>query len=400
MSRRLPTQPSLRSSKTPKDKPLRFNVRHLDTEIKQRQRAKVLARAKQRRKQRTISLTVLVIASFIFVNLSNGSIQRLTQRTNMAIQQSITQTQTALFETRQRIVDFPKLMRVKRFAQVGKISLPKEALPVPQTLATVPLVRPQAPLASGPKNTVQAALPVQESVQESVQGISAQPVQEALEPVSLFNITTRPVKIALQIGHLDVAKHPDELANLRQNTGGLARGVAEIDINKTVAAIVKKQLEYYGLKVELLPATVPPNYQADVFVSIHADSSTDKKRRGYKSAFALPERNTSDKLLKSLIDASFFNASGLPDDHINVSSNMTEYYAFNKSKFLHTIAKETPAVIIEMGYLSHEQDIIFLKDTKRPATALTEGILKFLNETGAISHLPYQPNYSLQTANQ
>lgn len=382
MSRRLPTQPSLRSSKTAKDKPLRFSVRHLDTEIKQRQRAKVAARAKQRRKKRTISLTALVIASFIFVNLSNGSIQRLTQKTNTAIQQSIVKTQTALFETRQRIVDFPKVLRVKRFAQVEQISLPKEGLPVPQVLATVPLVRPQAPLATSQATN------------------QTTPIQEFPEPVSIFNITTRPVKVALQIGHLNVSEHPDELANLRQNTGGLARGVAEIDVNKTVAYIVKKQLEYYGLSVELLPATVPPNYTADVFVSIHADSSTDERRRGYKSAFALPERNTSDKLLKSLIDESFFNASGLPDDHINVSSNMTEYYAFNRSKFTHSIASETPALIIEMGYLSHKKDIVFLKDTKRPATALTEGILKFLNTTGAISHLPYQPNYALQTASQ
>jgi len=319
---------------------------------------------------------ILGIASIVFISLATGTIQNLTQSTTTAIGKSIAQTQTILFETRQRIVDFPKVLRVKRFAEVEQISLPKENLQAPRILATVPVVRPQAPLAS----------------------VAATP--ERNESTSYFNITTRPVKIALQIGHLDVSKHPDELANLRQNTGGLARGVAEIDVNTTVANIVKKQLEYYGLQVELLPATVPPNYQADVFVSIHADSSTDESRRGYKSANALPERNSSDKLLKSLVDESFFNASGLPDDHMNVSSNMTEYYAFNRSKFAHTVAKDTPALIIEMGYLSHEEDIIFLKDTKRPATALTEGILKFLNATDAISHLPYQPNYALQTANR
>jgi len=384
MSRRLPSQSSLRSKITAKDKPLRFNVRHLDTEIKQRQRAKVAARSQQRRKQRTISLTVLVIASVIFINLSNGNLQRLsqqiTQGTTSAIQLSINSVQTTLFETRQRIVDFPKLLRVKRFAQVEQISLPKTEA---ATIATVPTARPEELLNSQVSNQ---AIAQTEAVQST--------------PTSVFDITTQPITVALQIGHLDVAKHPLELANLRQNTGGLARGVAEIDVNKKVAKVVKKQLEYYGINVELLPATVPPNYKADVFVSIHADSSDDIKRRGYKSAFSLPERNTSDKLLKSLVDESFFNASGLPDDHENVSSNMFEYYAFNRVKFTHSIAKATPALIIEMGYLSHEKDIVFLQDTKRPATALTEGILKFLSATGAITHMPYQPNYALQTASR
>ena len=383
MSRRLPTQPSLRASTTAKDKPLRFNVRHLDTEIKQRQRAKVEARAQQRRKKRTISLVVLVVASFIFVNVNNGNIQSLFQKTNTAIGNSIERTQTVLFETRQRIVDFPKLIRVKRFAQVEQISLPKTDGPVPTTsVAGAPLV-PGAPQVSVPVTRPQAPLS------------DLNPL-ETTAPISIFDITTRPITVALQIGHLDVRRHPDELANLRQNTGGLARGVAEIDVNTKVAKIVKKQLEYYGINVELLPATVPPGYSADVFISIHADSSTDTNRRGYKSAFAEPARNTSDSVLKTLVDESFFNASGLPDDHINVSSNMTEYYAFNTSKFTHSIAETTPALIIEMGYLSHKQDVVFLKDTKRPATALTEGILKYLDSTGAISQLPYQPNYALQ----
>lgn len=382
MSKRLPSQSSpsqssLRASTSSKDKPLRFDVRHLDIEIKQRQRAKVVVRQKQRRKKRTMSLLVLVMASLVFVNLSNGNLQRLTQSINTGVANSVARAQTAVFETRQRIVDIPKVWRVKRFAQVEQISLPKN--------------NPSAPASLG----IAQPLGVVAQPQESFGSL---PISAAPAPMSIYDITTRRIKVALQIGHLNVANHPKELANLRLNTGGLARGVAEIDVNKAVANIVKKQLEYYGITVELLPATVPPDYKADLFVSIHADSSIDIRRRGYKSAYAVPERNTADKLLKSLIDESFFNASGLPDDHKNVSSNMTEYYAFNKTKFIHSIASETPALIVEMGYLSHEEDIIFLKDTKRPATALTEGILKFLDATGEITHLPYQPNYALQVS--
>ncbi len=384
---------SLRVSTSSKDRPLRFNVRHLDIEIKQRQRAKVVVRQKQRRKHRTVALTFLLLACFIFINVTNGNIQRVVQRTNNTIQQSVVQTQNAaqnfVFETRQKLVDFPKALRVRRFTQVEQISLPKS-----NTLNTAS----NATLNATSNTAINAV----------ATGVAAQPqvflplTTTQVDPSVGFidNLTMKPVKVALQIGHLHAAKHPTELANLRQNTGGLARGVAEVDINQTVANIVKKQLEYYGISVELLPATVPPDYQADVFVSIHADSSTDLNRRGYKSAYAIPERNSSDKLLKSLIDESFFNASGLPDDHDNVSSNMTEYYAFNRSKFLHSIASATPAVIIEMGYLSHEEDVIFLQDSKRPATALTEGILKFLNATDVITHLPYQPNYALQMVNR
>jgi len=42
----------------------------------------------------------------------------------------------------------------------------------------------------------------------------------------------QPPKVALQIGHEDVANHPPELRNLRWNTGGYADGIHEVDINR------------------------------------------------------------------------------------------------------------------------------------------------------------------------
>jgi len=284
MSKRLPSQSSpsqssLRASTSSKDKPLRFDVRHLDIEIKQRQRAKVVVRQKQRRKKRTMSLLVLVMASLIFVNLSNGNLQRLTQSINTGVANSVARAQTAVFETRQRIVDIPKVWRVKRFAQVEQISLPKNNPSAPPSLGIAQPLGTTQPLGVVAQPQTQASF-------------GSLPISAAPAPMSIYDITTRQIKVALQIGHLNVANHPNELANLRLNTGGLARGVAEIDVNKAVAGIVKKQLEYYGINVELLPATVPPDYKADLFVSIHADSSIDVRRRGYKSAYAIPERNT------------------------------------------------------------------------------------------------------------
>ena len=202
-------------------------------------------------------------------------------------------------------------------------------------------------------------------------------------PFHFFTKKSKPIKVGIQIGHWKVSEHP-EITALHTRTGGEANGVSELEINLAVGNIIKKQLKPYGITVELLPATIPPKYEADLFISLHADSVSNPQRRGYKSAYFEPLRNDFDKLLQEHIDKAFLTNTHLPSDDSNVSSDMYEYYAFNKQRFRHVIAPGTPGLIVEMGYISNAKDIIFLKDSKRPATAISKGIVSYLLELGRL----------------
>ncbi len=186
--------------------------------------------------------------------------------------------------------------------------------------------------------------------------------------------------MGIQIGHLEVSNHPDELESLRYNTGGVSGERSELEVNESVAYMLKDMLEAEGLVVDLLPATVPRRYRADLFISLHSDSSTDLERRGYKSAYYKHLRNKQDPILKTHIDEAYFYFSGLSDDDANVSGSMLEYYAFNHRRFRHSIARKTPAIIVEMGYISSDHDWMFLKDPVNPAYALKMGILSYLRK--------------------
>ena len=46
-------------------------------------------------------------------------------------------------------------------------------------------------------------------------------------------------------------------------------------------------LEQLGYEVDILPAVVPPNYRAHLFIAIHADGSNDSNASGYRVAAPL-----------------------------------------------------------------------------------------------------------------
>ncbi len=190
-----------------------------------------------------------------------------------------------------------------------------------------------------------------------------------------------PPRIGVQIGHADAHLHPDELASLRVSTGGRAGDVFEIDVNRAVAAALTARLEASGLRVDLLPATVPPGYRADAVVSIHADSSPDRERRGYKSAVFEATADRDDRRLKAAVDAAYLAATRLPDDDENVTSNMFAYYAFNP-RFEHAVARRTPALLVELGYISNPRDRLWLERPDALADALAVGIGRFLRAQG------------------
>lgn len=190
-----------------------------------------------------------------------------------------------------------------------------------------------------------------------------------------------PAQIGLQVGHWRSGELPDELSRLRTATGGSSGGMREVDLNLTVAQQTAERLRARGHAVDLLPATVPPGYRADLFLAIHADATTSPTPRGFKVARSgwsrLPA--TDDALVEALT-AEYGRATGLPWDEA-ITRNMTRYYAFNNRRRQYAIDKTTPGAILEMGYLTNAADRAFLfNQTERIVEGIAGGLIRFLEE--------------------
>jgi N-acetylmuramoyl-L-alanine amidase len=191
-----------------------------------------------------------------------------------------------------------------------------------------------------------------------------------------------PRRVGLQAGHWRSSEAPDELRRIRGNGGTSGGGVAEWELNLDVARRAARRLEAEGVVVDVLPATVPPGYAADAFVAIHADGDATGRLSGYKLARATRSAipGTDDQLLQA-ISASYAAATGFRWDP-HVTWNMTGYYAFSSRRFTHAIAPTTPAVILEMGFMTNRSDLSFmLNNPETLAAGVARGVYRFL-ETG------------------
>jgi hypothetical protein len=213
-----------------------------------------------------------------------------------------------------------------------------------------------------------------------------QPAETPAPPASPTVVPTptpRPAgtqpRVGIQVGHWKSRELPEELARLRGSTGAYVRGLAEVDVNMDVARRVEALLVAQGVAVDLLPATVPPDYDADAFVSIHADGSRAAGARGFKLATPWRTSRASQHLM-DVLTAEYAAATGLPRDGA-VTVNMRGYYAFNYRRHEHAVARTTPAVILEMGFLTNATDRAFLTGRADVvARGVANGILRYLAE--------------------
>lgn len=189
-----------------------------------------------------------------------------------------------------------------------------------------------------------------------------------------------PRHVGIQAGHWKTADAPSELPRLRTSYGGSIDGVNEVDVTLDVAQRVVAILEGRGVVADLLPATVPPSYVADAFVSLHADADVTGTASGFKMAHGF-YRSPQDGALVQQLTEHYGAASGLPWDP-HVTSDMTDYYAFAWFRYEHALAPHTPAAIVELGFISHERDRTLLVDhADVVAGGIAEGILRFLAAT-------------------
>jgi hypothetical protein len=191
-------------------------------------------------------------------------------------------------------------------------------------------------------------------------------------------VADTPRRVAVQAGHWRASEAPLEFPNLRFSTGASIFGINEVDVALDVAQRLAVVLRDHGYEVDLLPATVPPSYLADVFVSLHADSDLTSTARGFKIAHGT-YRSPHDKLLVQALIDDYYAGTGLPWNE-RVTADMTDYYAFAWFRYEHALAPHTAAAIVEMGFISHPLDRPMLTDEPdRVARAIAEGIIRFLD---------------------
>lgn len=155
-------------------------------------------------------------------------------------------------------------------------------------------------------------------------------------------------------------------------------GLTEVEVNTAIAQEVARRLEALGYTVEVLEEFDErlQGYRAAALLSIHADSCEyiNELATGFKvaraQADAVPEQ--SDRLVECLVSA-YGRRTGLRFHADSITYDMTDYHAFRE------IAPETPAAIIETGFLYLDRDLL-TRGRERVVEGIVEGLRCFLEE--------------------
>jgi len=151
-----------------------------------------------------------------------------------------------------------------------------------------------------------------------------------------------------------------------------ADGLTEAQVNLAIAQRVAARLRRAGAEVDLLEEfdSRLAGYRADAFISIHADSC-QVKLSGFKvarvSESAVPQAE--DRLVECLWTR-YERATGLARHENTITYDMREYHAFRE------IAPQTPAAIIETGFLGGDRRLLE-KNPDRAARGIADAVLCF-----------------------
>ncbi len=184
----------------------------------------------------------------------------------------------------------------------------------------------------------------------------------SLPPEEIRALTGR--QIALVAGHL--GSDPGATC---------ADGLTEQSVNRRIVEHAAEILRSVPAQVMVLQEYDPrlDGLQADVFLSVHADSCLPLS--GFKVArWARSPHPARDDRLVRCLRYHYWLITGLSPDPEHVTEDMTEYHAF------HRVAPDTPAAIIEVGYLGGDRELL----TQRPdlpALGIVEGLACFLGGT-------------------
>ncbi len=215
--------------------------------------------------------------------------------------------------------------------------------------------------------------------------VVAHPAPAGLDAPLSMPVAAGHVNVAIQAGHWKSAELPDPLARLRGSTGAVGGGHTEPEVTLALAQRTAALLRAQGLTVEVLPATVPTGYTADLFLSLHMDGNTSPQAHGFK----VSTRWRSDvaaldaQLVASLTDR-YAAVTGMPEDP-SVTRAMRGYYAYSTYHGQeYRLGASTPAAILEMGFLTSPTDrAMVLNNPNRVAQGIVAGINSFYSSLPA-----------------
>lgn len=297
------------------------------------------------------------------------------------------------------------------------------AHPNKQSANAAAIVHPTAPVAALP--TVKRPLPpAKVSMQKPVYNrLPAHPiVQKTLERRLDQKITMkkhaparqREVIVVIDPGH--GGKDPGAIGPHRTQEKDLTLAIARVLKNTLnqqpgIKAMLTRQGDYYiGLRERL---KIARRYEADLFISIHADAFIQKDSYGV-SVFALSERGATSEAvrwlaekenyselggvnLKALDDASGMVRTVLLDlsqtatinsslkigkQVLNNLSRMTKlhYRRVEQARFMVLKSPDIPSILIETGFISNpseEQNLADFSYQKKLAMAISQGVHAF-----------------------
>ncbi len=130
-------------------------------------------------------------------------------------------------------------------------------------------------------------------------------------------------------------------------------GLTEVTVNSALADRVAARLREEGIPTDILDEFDPrlESYSASALVSIHADSCDyiNELATGFKISGS---SITDSSSLSICIEHAYQEATGLEYHPDSITPHMTDYHAFRK------IAPGTPAIIIEVGFLNLDREIL------------------------------------------
>ena len=194
-----------------------------------------------------------------------------------------------------------------------------------------------------------------------------------------------PLRVGIQAGHWKAAEAPDELRSLRTQTGAYYGGRSEWALNLDIARRTAELLRAQGVVVDVWPVTIPTGYQADAFISLHADANGSTRARGYKVATRWRSNVAwRDQILTEMVGDTYARLTGLPRDP-SVTRGMQGYYAFNTYRGTeYRVARSTSSMILEMGFITNAADRALMFD--RPGTvanAVAQGLMAYLRNAAS-----------------
>ncbi len=152
-------------------------------------------------------------------------------------------------------------------------------------------------------------------------------------------------------------------------------GLTELSVNEDIAVRVKTLLERQGYIVDLLKEydSRLNGYKAMALVSLHTDSCQfiDDNATGFKVAASKAGTSAeSSQALAACLIHRYAARTGLQNHPGSITWDMTGYHSFGE------VAVDTPAVIIEMGFLYLDRNFL-TQHADLAAQGVADGILCF-----------------------